>query len=385
MLTITKPHLLWLLLLLPLPNCRTSRARNLQSRYLNFQNKPLELKDRAAADSVRIAYTGCGGYLLEYGGEAVLVDPFFSNTSILQVAFGRLRTDTVAVNGFFRRRIGASSDVRGQIGTVLISHAHHDHLADVPELLRHNLAADRVRIYGSRTVVNLLRSYPDLLPDTAGQLVNLEKEFKLLSAVASDTSQPAISKFHYTAGRRMRFAAIPSNHAGHYELFYLHPRKLPFTKGHIDAPLTRPPRHALSFKEGQNFNFLIDLLDENGQAVLRLFSNAGAACDARFGFPPQHALRERPVDVLLICGANYDIAANYPEPLLDYLAPRVVFVVHWENFFKPIVKLQKRPQVVPNTNIPKLMHRLEHYARTHERIEAILLQQPLEHVVNIKF
>lgn len=330
-----------------------------------------------------IQYTGCGGYLLRFGEEDLLVDPFFSNISMWQAAFNKYKTDTVLVNNFFRQHFGHPRDLQGRISTVLISHAHHDHLADVPALLQHNLAAGKVKVYGSGTMVNLLRSFPALVPDTARQFINLEQEFSLMSSTADKKSEPEASPFFYTPGSRIRFLAIPSNHAGHYQFFQ--PHKIPFTKGHIDAPLPEPPDHALEFKEGQNFNYLIDLLDKSGRPVFRIFSNAGAACDAGVGFPPEELLREKPVDLLLICGASFSIAKDYPFPLLEYLQPRILYVVHWENFFQPIPKLHRKPQVVPNTNIPKLMKALEAFSKTTGYPQTILLEQPLGREISLEF
>jgi len=328
-------------------------------------------------------YTGCGGFILEYGSETVVADPFFSNTGMLRAALCKYQTDTALINDYFREYLGQPRDTEGRISTILISHAHYDHLGDVPALIRNNLQSGNTVVYGSHTMVNLLRSYPGLLPDTARQLVNLEKQFAARSATQGEKREPEVSPFFYTPGRRIRFAAIPSNHAGHYKFF--HPQKLPFIGGQIEQPYSRPPRSALRFKEGQNFNYLIDLLNEKGEAVFRIFSNAGAACDAGIGFPPKYLLNEKPVDLLLICGANYNIAENYPFALLEYLNPRMVNVVHWENFFKPIPKLHKRPEVVPNTNIPKLMHLLEDFAGARRFQQVILLEQPLGRVVRFRF
>lgn len=349
--------------------CAVSRAKKLESwgERSNPANEPLV--------GANLHYIGCGGFLLEYAGEALLIDPYFSNVGMIAALTRPLKSDTALINDFFRERLGGAMDGSGKISTVLISHAHHDHLADLPALLRNNLSASQTRVYGSRTMVNLLRSFPGLVQDTAAQFQDLEKQFSVLSHSARKKSQPEISPFFYTAGRRIRFAAIPSEHAGHY--FFLKGQKLPGTQGHLKHPLKKPPSRVLQFKEGQNFNYLIDLLDASGKPIFRIFSNAGAACDAGVGFPPASLLDERPVDLLLICGANYNIAHHYPGPLLDYLHPRSLFVAHWENFFKPIRDLQKRPEVVPNTNIPKLMHWLERYSVKQGFPAHIFLEQPL--------
>ena len=363
--------------------CTVSRAKLLEYKFRSPALPQVPAVSAPAIGSARLYYTGCGGFLLEYAGDRLMVDPFFSYMGVRQAATQKIRNDTALINAFFRERLGQARDSAAMIRTVLIAHAHHDHLADLPALLRNNLDTSAVTVYGSRTMVNLMRSFPGLLPDTARQLVNLEKSFTLMSTLPAVKNQPEYSAFFYTPMRRIRFTAIPSDHAGHYR--FIMPHKLPFTKGHVNQPLKTPPAYALNYKEGQNFNFLIDLLDEQGKPVYRIFSNAGAACDAGVGFPPASLLAEKAVDLLLICGANYNIAKNYPIPLINYLHPRALLVMHWENFFKPVPQLRRRPEVVPNTNIPKLLKALEMFAQKNQFPRYIFLEEPQSRAIKLDF
>lgn len=317
---------------------------------------------------LRLSYIGCGGVLLEYGGEAILLDPYFSNISMAGAVTRPLRPDTALIDAFFRARDAAS------VATVLISHAHHDHLADLPTVLRRHLSRERVQVFGSNTMVNILRSFPDLVADTAWQFRSLERYFEVFSDVAGQPSRPTHTPFVYTPLRRMRFAAIPSNHAGHYRFFG--PNKLPFTEGEISQPFLSPPTHALQFKEGKNFNYLIDLLDDAGNPIFRIVSNAGAATDNGVGFPSEALLAEKPTDLLLLCGANYTLAHAYPWPLLQHLKPQTVFVAHWENFFKSVPRLLKQPETVPNTNIPAFLRLLSDFSQKNGYPKDILLEEP---------
>lgn len=376
-------RLLLLLGCLSFVGCATSRAKKLRRWYRSDHPAFYQGQEPQNSLEAKLHYLGCGGFLLEYAGEALLIDPYFSNVGMMDALTREIKSDTALINEFFQARLGGVRDTAGNIKTVLISHAHHDHLADVPALLQNNLLPGKTTVYASNTAVNLLRSFPSLVPDTARQLVDLEKQFSVLPANPKLKSQPEASPFFYSPGRRFRFSAIPSDHAGHY--FFIKGQKLPGTEGSVKHPRKKQPNRVLHFKEGQNFNFLIDLLDESGKPVFRIFSNAGAACDAGVGFPPEHSCKEKPIDLLLMCGANYNIAENYPRALLEYLCPKTVFVAHWENFFKPIRKLQKRPEVVPNTNIPKLMDWLEKFSKTKGFPEQIYLEQPLRRVLMLKF
>ncbi|MDX1912054.1 MAG: hypothetical protein SFV22_11235 [Saprospiraceae bacterium] len=366
------PNGLFLLICIAmLEACSVQRAKQLQVRHRADPVFSTWHAGKGPEKEARLHYLGCGGFLLEYAGEGLLIDPYFSNISLAGALFCRLQSDQALIDTFFQRQTGGINDTSGNIGTILISHAHHDHLADVPALLQNNLSPTLTRVYGSNTSVHLLRSFQGLVADSAAQLIDLEA----FLGAKPPADKPAISPFFYTNKRRIRFAALPSGHAGHY--FFIKGQKLPGTAGSVRKPRKKAPNRVLNFKEGENFNFLIDLLDENGQPVFRIFSNAGAACDAGQGYPPNDVLNEKNVDLLLICGANYNIAKDYPDGLLDYLRPAGLFVGHWENFFQPIRKLQKKPATVPNTNIPKLMRLLVKYAEKRGVPRAIFLEQPL--------
>jgi hypothetical protein len=328
------------------------------------------------SDSVKIHYLGCGGFMIEYSGETILIDPYFTNVSMSKIVTSNYRSDTALINQFFFQKTGNVFDENGNIENILISHAHHDHLADIPALVKSNLNADKIQVYGSRTVVNTLRSFPNLVADTAKQYHNLEQTFKKIVNTEGYHYEPQISDFVYSTKRKIRFSAIPTEHAGHF--YFFKGQKLPFTAGHINSPLKSPPNRVLQYKEGENFNYIIDLLNADGVVVYRIFSNAGAASDSGVGFPPETILKEKNVDLLLLCGANYNIAKNYPEPLLDYLKPQNLFLAHWENFFTPIPTLQRKPEIVPNTNIKRLMKKLVGFSRKRGYPKSIFIEKPLE-------
>jgi Beta-lactamase superfamily domain len=364
--------------------CSPRRAARLRRDWLDQSPQTYTLqRAKPNPDSLLVSYIGCGGYLLQYGGDKLLLDPFFSNLSMTQLNTGNLRPDYALMDAFLQRELGTKTDSTGQISTILISHAHYDHLGDVPFLLQSYLRNPVVTLYGSTTAVNLVRSFGAPVPDTARQLQSLERFFKVHSVTEGQSSDLPVSPFFYLPGGRMRFAAIPSNHAGHYCFFG--PHKLPFINGQVLEPPAKPAYFGLKYKEGMNYNYVIDLLDPSGKPVYRIFSNAGAACDRGVGYLPENLLREQPVDLMLLCGANYNVANDFPIPLLNAVQPRVVLMGHWENFFKPVPKIQQNAAVVPNTNIPELLENVQQFADEKGFPEKILIEYPQKRQIKLRF
>ena len=382
--TNNRTFFLILLACLFMVSCSPWRAQLLHQQWLAKSPQRYTLRNaNPPLDSFSMSYIGCGGFLIQYGNDKLLIDPFFSNQSLGRISTKQLRPDHQLIQQFFTRELGTPDDDQGLISAVLISHAHYDHLGDMPFLLKDYLHNPVVTMYGSRTAVNLVRSFGLPIPDTARQLQNLEPFFTTHATKAGQNSELPASPFFYLPGGRIRFSAIPSNHVGHYRL--AGQRKLPFTPGQVDQPPVQPAYFGLKYKEGQNYNFVIDLLNESGKPVFRIFSNAGAACDASVGYLPEEMLQDKPVDLLLLCGANYNVADQYPQPLLDYIQPRILFMAHWENFFKPVPKIQKRASIVPNTNILKLMGNLEKYAAKKGYPEKILIEYPQKRQIQFRF
>jgi hypothetical protein len=317
-------------------NCKqASRARQIQPDILR-STKSAQLSSRGIGDSVLFHYIGCGGFLIRKGDESVLIDPYFSNANITKNPFQSLKTDTALIDHFFMQNF---KNTEGSIQTVLIAHAHHDHLADLPSIIKRNLQAEKITIIGSQTTRNILQAFK--LPfDVNRQMISFDTLFD-----KKDSSTRYISP-----NKRIQITAIKTEHAPHFLGM-----KLPFIGGNVDKVPQSPPQTSLDFKEGVNYNFMIDFLNADGTIDFRIFSSAGAAANAPIGFPTPSVLNEKKVDILLLCGANYDQVKGYPEKIVGFIKPEKIFVAHWEDFFRPIPLLLKKPRVVPLTNIPKFL------------------------------
>lgn len=144
-----------------------------------------------------------------------------------------------------------------------------------------------------------------------------------------------------------------------------------------------PPKRALQFKKGINFNYLIELLDDSGKPLFRIFYNAGSGCTGGVGLPPSQMLEN--IDLLMICGASFKYVDNYPEYLLDKLRPETVFVGHWESFFEPISTQADHPKTAPLNNIPRLMRQIHQYGASHGYPTQVFSAMPMSYSMVFTF
>jgi L-ascorbate metabolism protein UlaG (beta-lactamase superfamily) len=102
----------------------------------------------AQPESLRVTYLGVNGYRFETADHVLLVDPYFTRIGFWSVelqhpiASQKQRVD----EGF--SHIDAPADA------ILVTHAHFDHLLDVPDLMERTGA----RFFSGPTAVNLVRS-----------------------------------------------------------------------------------------------------------------------------------------------------------------------------------------------------------------------------------
>ncbi len=335
-----KIPLLWIFCL----TCSCSgvqKAKQLES-YIVEGTQEIVLGNRT--NSIQIFYSGCGGFLFKDQESALLLDPYFSNLSpLLLLPFKKLKSDTTLIDSFFKRVLSNTRDETGVIKGILIGHSHYDHLADIPAIYNRNLQKGSTPIIGSETTHHIL---------AAAGIEETRQILNPYNSQVSNSEKDSYDRFLIADGQ-IRITPILSEHAPHFAGVKI------LSSKKIDKEVKRFPRKVSQLPEGDNYNFLIDFLDENGEIKFRIFSNAGSACTAGVGFPESEILAEKEVDVLLLCVANYNQVKGYPEALIEEIQPRHIILNHWENFFRPIEKLQRRPATVPATNVRKLIQELE--------------------------
>ena len=290
-------------------------------------NIPLSSKIKG----ITIQYLGAGGILVSQGGTTIAIDPFFSNTAMtyknwLKPGKAKLfvKPDTTTI-----QKAAAIANL-SNVSAVFITHAHYDHILDVPHLYKRVFSKQPI-IYGSKTANNLLSN---LIPKN--NLVNVQDS-------ASQFSKPDM---HWVkAGPNFRVLPILSDHAPHLKFIKLF-------DGEATATPTPDEYYAGSklaiWKEGRTLAYLVEIIENTDTFRIHIQTSA---CTPNDGLPPQAYMQQTgKVDVSMFCMASFDNVDNYPDKLVSYLNPQKIIIVHWENFFKKYKFDKKKHKIVSFTD-----------------------------------
>jgi L-ascorbate metabolism protein UlaG (beta-lactamase superfamily) len=103
----------------------------------------------APSNSICVTYLGVNGFQFETNGYALLIDPYFTRVSLWAGALNeRIESDPNRVESGLRH-------VRRKVDAVLVTHAHFDHLLDVPEIMQRTHA----RLLAGPTAIRLVESF----------------------------------------------------------------------------------------------------------------------------------------------------------------------------------------------------------------------------------
>jgi len=101
------------------------------------------------ATAIRITYLGVNGFQFEAHGHALLVDPYFTRIGFWSAALSqRIQSNPDRVSE-------GSRHVRLHADAILVTHAHFDHLLDVPEIMGRTHA----RLFAGPTAVQLVKTF----------------------------------------------------------------------------------------------------------------------------------------------------------------------------------------------------------------------------------
>lgn len=223
----------------------------------------------------------------------MLFDPYLTRfrTGLFDGAFDagtELRTDPDLV----REHVGHPE-------LVLVSHAHWDHLADVPHIAR----------------------------TTGARVVGTETTYHLLVASGVDPGQVSVVKGGEVLdfGGGLTVEVVASLHSRNKKYSY-------FAPGTLHAPPATPPRTISDLPEGDTLAFLVTAGSGGPSAFLM---GASDFCErAARGLRPDLAMVAVPAGT-----ATHDYV---PRLLRALDRPGVVVPVHWDNFEEPLTAPPRR-------------------------------------------
>ncbi len=218
---------------------------------------------------VRFRWLGVAGLEIEAGGDALLIDPFFTRPPWWRLFAGRVPCNSKLIAEHVR-----------QADHVLVTHAHWDHVMDVPEVVRRTGAT----AWGSENVCRLL--------ERAG--VPPAQIRRIATGERLQLGQFDVEVLAATHGRTPIDGLI---------------------NGALPRAATSPLR-LIDYRMDQCFSFLITV------AGIR-FLHA----------PSERPAEARPADVLLV-GPHRE--PGYYRLLLKIVRPRLVIPIHWDGLFRPL-------------------------------------------------
>jgi L-ascorbate metabolism protein UlaG (beta-lactamase superfamily) len=230
-------------------------------------------------------WLGVAGFELTWQGRILVVDPYFTRISFIRQWFGRIHPNADLV-----------MDHLPACDYLLVTHAHYDHLMDVPAAAQSTGAS----VYGSANTCRLL-----------GILGVPAKQVHTIQGGDSFSLDP----FDITV--------IPTEHI-HVPLF---------TSGPI-SPNLRPPLRARDYRMDVSFSFKIRM------GNITLLTDPGAH--------PEGAPR---ADVLLV-NPHYDM--KHLRLLLQRVQPKGVIPNHWDDMWRPLSRPQRPWFTPPNRSTPWL-------------------------------
>jgi L-ascorbate metabolism protein UlaG (beta-lactamase superfamily) len=236
-------------------------------------------------------WLGVAGVELSAGGQTLVIDPFFTRFPFWRMWPGRVRPDRDLIAATLRR-----------CDHVLVTHAHWDHLMDVPHVALNTGAA----VAGSRNTCQLL----EVLGVPPGQIRQISAGERL-----------SLGEF--------QVEVLPAQHG-----------RTPIDRT-INGPLRpglKPPLRAFDYRMDACFSFLVRV---GGYRLL-------------IG-PGENPVESRPADVLFV-----GVIKTVPDPpayyaaLLRRVRPAVVIPYHWDDLFSPLSRPLRPTFQLPEWAFPPL-------------------------------
>lgn len=268
-----------------------------------YQGDNSYLAQQLPSDGLSIQYLGVGGHLFRFRGSAIMTAPSITNPSFwLLGPFMPISTDTDLVDQYL-------PDVM-DVESILVGHAHYDHLMDVPYVMQNK--APQSHVYGSATMVH------SIAPAIKKERLHALNDYMAI------LDKPG--EWQYNNNRSIRFMAIKSTHAPHF-------MGINMMSGSYTQDLEELPWHAFGWKEGQTLSYLIDFLGSQEEILHRVYYQDAASQEPLGLLPKLIEKDQKRVDIAIITPASFNQVDNYPESIMLDTDARHYILGHWEDFF----------------------------------------------------
>jgi L-ascorbate metabolism protein UlaG (beta-lactamase superfamily) len=235
--------------------------------------------------AVRFGWLGVAGIEVSVNEQILAIDPFLSRPPFRRLWFGRVRPNSALVVTTIPR-----------CDFVLVTHAHHDHLRDVPDVIQQTGAT----AFGSPNACHLLTILG--VPEGRCHEINVGDRFPL---------------------GHFQVEVLPAEH-----------RSVPgFSSGPL-PPGLRPPLRIRDYRMDTCFSFLIEV------GGLR--------------FLDWGSIRSGPAPSADVLWVTPSADAAYYEALLTMVQPLLVLPIHWDDLFRPLSKPVRPYWKPPHRAFPPL-------------------------------
>lgn len=247
-------------------------------------------------DSISIQYFGFGCSIIKYGDKVIFTDPAMSIQSRSRTIFKKLKIDSIEIKS-------QNLDLKG-LSMILVGHAHHDHLMDLPYLFDSGVLPDSFMLIGNESMRNILLSNP------------LSEKVILPEQEANERNSP---KWIFNSERSIRVLPIRARHSCPH-LF----------KGTAKKYKKAFPKRACKWRSGNTYCFFIDFLSVNGEVDKRIFFQSSKDSTVDLSDFTK-ILNQKKIDLALI--ATRGLTIKEFDELDEKLQVDSYVALHWEKFF----------------------------------------------------
>ena len=279
----------------------------------------------SGSDTVRVTFLGTQGFLLERGGQSICTAPLYSNPSLDHVLGNhRLVVDEGVIDDLL------PSAWVDNTSAILVGHSHYDHLMDVPYVAR--AKAPGAVLYGSRTMTHLIASA--VADRSRLRSVSPQVDYRMcpgLEVCEGDNAGQAGEWILVTgdaaSGPAIRVRALCSEHSSQFMGVG------PLWRGCLREDRPSLPERAGEWVLGDTLAWLVDFVQDGDPAFRVYFQDS--ATDPTRGYVHPDLLREKGVDLAILCAGAFEGVRDNPEGILRNTRPRYVLLGHWDDFFRP--------------------------------------------------